>query len=448
MLTIVAVDQTVSDIMNEISFYVTISDNDVDTARRAIRTLGDIAVKLSVATEQSLTYLLDFLDTDVPHVLSETFVVLKDILRKYRNNDFCSTYLPQITKHWRTISDTKALISFVWILGEFGAFIDSAPYILESYVDTFDKQHYSVRLELLTATVKLFFGRAPETQKMLGRLFEAAIQDTSHADVHDRALFYYRLLKTNPTMARQVICSQKSIVTSFCEEESAELREKLFSEYNSLSVVYGKPAERFIITGPAVLGAEQEDEEEEEEEEEEYDEEFKEVEEEEDYQAGNEGRMKQRLLDDEEGDTPQAQSLEEAMNPMAAQASPAKMQAIVQFPVVANPKPLMPGDYQAKWKSAQTVKNYSFNTKTRPNPNDVEALVRSFKIMCIAASKNNDPAMFYMYAQREKTEEYFMIECKIYGNGRVDCVVKNDKNNGAELDGFYEFYKSIFSRYM
>lgn len=113
VLTIVATDQTVSEIMDEISFYVTISDNDSETSKRAIRAIGEIAVKLSIATEASLTYLLEFMEMDVPHILSETFVVLKDILRKYNNQDFCKTYLPQITKHWRTVEDPKAQVCII-----------------------------------------------------------------------------------------------------------------------------------------------------------------------------------------------------------------------------------------------------------------------------------------------------------------------------------------------
>lgn len=35
----------------------------------------------------------------------------------------------------------------------------------------------NVRIALITATVKLFFKRAPEVQKMLGKLFALAIED-------------------------------------------------------------------------------------------------------------------------------------------------------------------------------------------------------------------------------------------------------------------------------
>ena len=62
-----------------------------------------------------------------------------------------------------------------------------------------------LRAELLTATLKVFFKRPPETQAMLGRLLQAALADASNVDVHDRALFYYRLLSTDVAKAEQVV---------------------------------------------------------------------------------------------------------------------------------------------------------------------------------------------------------------------------------------------------
>merc|ERR1719334_1894088 len=103
-----------------------------------------------------------------------------------------------------------------------------------------------VRLEMLTAAVKLFFCRPPEVQQMLGRLFEKAISETNHPDVRDRALLYYRLLQHSPEEARRVICAPKEVVEEFQEEMDAESRDRIFDEFNSLSTVYRQPAAKFI----------------------------------------------------------------------------------------------------------------------------------------------------------------------------------------------------------
>ena len=46
-------------------------------------------------------------------------------------------------------------------------------------------------------------------QQMLGRLLDAVISDELHQDVHDRALLYYRLLKTNYGEVRWWLASEK-----------------------------------------------------------------------------------------------------------------------------------------------------------------------------------------------------------------------------------------------
>lgn len=62
------------------------------------------------------------------------------------------------------------------MFGEYGQDIESAPYILEYLIDHTDNEASpAVRLQLLSSTVKLFFKRPPECQRMLGRLFEKEI---------------------------------------------------------------------------------------------------------------------------------------------------------------------------------------------------------------------------------------------------------------------------------
>jgi len=81
---------------------------------------------------------------------------------------------------------------------------------------------------------------------MLGRLLASAIKDTSQIDVRDRALMYYRLLRLNLQEAQRVVNCPKVIVDVFAEANDDATKAKLFNEFNTLSVVYGQPEERFI----------------------------------------------------------------------------------------------------------------------------------------------------------------------------------------------------------
>lgn len=62
----------------------------------------------------------------------------------------------------------------------------------------------------------------------------------SYQDVHDRALLYYRLLQVNVEAAERVINPTKNPVAVFSGDQSAEAKDRIFDEFNSLAVVYRK----------------------------------------------------------------------------------------------------------------------------------------------------------------------------------------------------------------
>ena len=85
---------------------------------------------------------------------------------------------------------------------------------------------------------------------MLGRLIKKATEDVSSQDLHDRALFYYRLLRSSPdpNVAKSIITSKSMSMTTdqFAEEDDSELRAALMNEFNTLCTVYRCKAENFI----------------------------------------------------------------------------------------------------------------------------------------------------------------------------------------------------------
>jgi len=95
--------------------------------------------------------------------------------------------------------------------------------------------------------MKLFFKRAKEVQPVLGKLFKLACNDTSHPDVHDRALLYYRLIQANLGEAERIITASQATISKFTEDTPAELNDQLFEEFNTLSVIYGEPAIRWKV---------------------------------------------------------------------------------------------------------------------------------------------------------------------------------------------------------
>eukprot|EP01083_Nonionella_stella_P022282 61615_1 len=234
------------EILAELSEYVT--DVNVNIAKQAIMCIGRLAVKVNNCVDLSIEHLLGFLDLKNDYVSTSTFVVMKNILRKYP--DCFPAIVPHLHSHMSSMDEAEGKAAAIWMIGEYGGdenMLDDAPYVLESFIDAYEEEpHREVRLELLTATVKLFFKRPPEVQLMLGRLLKAAIDDTSSFDIRDRALLYYRLLEYDVHEAARVINCPKVVVNAFIEADDFAMKDRIFEEFNTLSVLYGKPSEKFI----------------------------------------------------------------------------------------------------------------------------------------------------------------------------------------------------------
>eukprot|EP00051_Salpingoeca_urceolata_P034243 m.24156 g.24156 ORF g.24156 m.24156 type:complete len:752 (-) comp7406_c0_seq1:68-2323(-) len=241
-------------IVEELAAYV--ADVDVDIARQSIQTLGRIAAKLPACADHIFSMLIAFLDIDASFssfVTAETLIVMKDLLRRYPDRAM------RVVAHLPTADDLDVLdeepaarAALVFLLGEYGEHLDAAPYILETMIDDVAEEvSHVVRLQLLTAAVKLFFKRPPECQKMLGRLLCHEMDEELHTDVHDRAMLYYRLLQTNVEEARRVLGQPAQSVTDFVEHRGLE-GDKIFTHFNTLSVIYGVP-----VDSPAIKTSEE-----------------------------------------------------------------------------------------------------------------------------------------------------------------------------------------------
>eukprot|EP00930_Biecheleria_cincta_P082420 TRINITY_DN72156_c0_g1_i1.p1 TRINITY_DN72156_c0_g1~~TRINITY_DN72156_c0_g1_i1.p1 ORF type:complete len:839 (+),score=187.58 TRINITY_DN72156_c0_g1_i1:175-2691(+) len=252
ILTVLADASSAEQVVTELSEYVT--DVDAEISRRAIRAIGKIAVHIPSTAEMIVSSLTNLLELDIDYVCTEAAVVMKDLVRKYPQQFQQAS--GAVERCLRIVTEPDGKCAVLWILGEYGSLIEDAPYLLEPMIQNFmEEQNGAVRLETLTATVKLFFSRAPEVQKMLGLLFEKAISECVHPDVRDRALLYYRLLQHSPEECRRVICAPKEAVEEFQEEMDADTRDRIFAEFNSLSTVYKQPASKFIqaATSPFVV---------------------------------------------------------------------------------------------------------------------------------------------------------------------------------------------------
>ncbi|CAE8620563.1 unnamed protein product, partial [Polarella glacialis] len=243
ILTMLADANSAEHIVTELSEYVT--DVDAMISRQAIRAIGKIAVNVASTADLIVSSLTSLLELDIDYVCTEAAVVMKDLVRKYPQQFESAS--GAVERCLKIVTEPEGKCAVLWILGEYGLLIEDAPYLLEPMIDGFmEEQNGSVRLEMLTAAVKLFFSRPPEMQKMLGKLLQQAIQESAHPDVRDRAILYYRLLEHSAEEARRVICAPKEVVEEFQEEMDADFRDRVFDEFNTLSTIYKQPAAKFL----------------------------------------------------------------------------------------------------------------------------------------------------------------------------------------------------------
>lgn len=240
------------DIVGELAECVASSDHTL--ARLSVRSLARIScrdVGGEGCAENITVRLVEMMDLDIAHVSSEAATALAAIVRKHpRLKELIAPPLPRVLKY---MVESRGKASIIYLMGECGEIIEEAPYSLEKLIDSYDGiSSTEVKIALLTSTMKLFFLRPPEVQKMLGRLLQKATEDVSCQDLHDRALLYYRLLRTatDPMVVQEVVATNSeltSTVSNFAEENfDHDIRDELMKEFNSLSIVYGTTSENFI----------------------------------------------------------------------------------------------------------------------------------------------------------------------------------------------------------
>lgn len=114
---------------------------DMDLVRRAVKAIGQVAIKIENASAKCVEVLEDLLATKVNYVVQEVVVVIKDILRKYPGYE---GVIPTLCKQIDELDEPNARGSLIWIVGEYAEKINNAEEILESFVEGFMEEFTQV----------------------------------------------------------------------------------------------------------------------------------------------------------------------------------------------------------------------------------------------------------------------------------------------------------------
>ncbi|KAJ2905001.1 hypothetical protein MKZ38_006657 [Zalerion maritima] len=219
---------------------------DMDIVRRAIKAIGQVAIKIEQASEKCVHALLDLMATKVNYVVQEVVVVIKDILRKYPGYE---GVIPTLCEHIDDLDEPHARGALIWIVGEYAEKINNADDILIGFVEGFMEEFTQTQLQILTAVVKLFLKKPDQCQGLVQKVLQAATAECDNPDIRDRAYVYWRLLSGDLAIAKNIVLKEKPPIETTMTSLPPALLEQLLGELSTLASVYHKPPESFVGHG-------------------------------------------------------------------------------------------------------------------------------------------------------------------------------------------------------
>ena len=190
-------DENVSEVLAELKEYA--SEVDVDFVRKAVRSIGRLAIKISSASDQCISTLLTLMQTKISYVVQEAIVVIKDIFRRYPNQ--YESIITTLCENLDVLDEPEAKAAMIWIVGQYADRIENSDELLEDFAYTYKEEPAEVRLllylkgiadipkvqlALLTATVKLFIRRPSAAQDLLPKVLKLATEEADNPDLRDR----------------------------------------------------------------------------------------------------------------------------------------------------------------------------------------------------------------------------------------------------------------------
>ncbi|CAG8433010.1 6312_t:CDS:2 [Ambispora gerdemannii] len=241
----------VDQVLSELKEYAT--EVDVDFVRKAVRSIGRLAVKIEQTADRCIAALMELIQTKVNYVVQEAIVVIKDIFRKYPNQ--YERIIGTLCENLDNLDEPEAKAAMIWIIGQYADRIENSDELLDDFLYTFLEEPVEVQLALLTATVKLFIKRPTAGKDLVPKVLKWATEDVDNPDLRDRGYIYWRLLSTDPAAAKAVVLSEKPRISTETDNMEPGLLDELLLHISSLSSIYHKSPQTFIHHNEMIAGS-------------------------------------------------------------------------------------------------------------------------------------------------------------------------------------------------
>ena len=215
---------------------------DVHFVRKSVRAIGKLAIKIETAAQDCIDSLLELVSTKVSYIVQEATVVIRNIFRKYPNR--YESIISVLCENLDDLDEPEAKAAMIWVIGEYADRIENSDVLLDDFLYSFHDEPVEVQLALLTATVKLFIQRPTKGQELVPKVLKWATEETDNPDLRDRGYMYWRLLSTDPELAKKVVMGPKPPITAESEKLDPATLEEMCLNVGTLATVYLKPVQQ------------------------------------------------------------------------------------------------------------------------------------------------------------------------------------------------------------
>ena len=217
--------------------------------RKSVRAIGKLAIKIEPAAQDCIDSLLELVATKVSYIVQEATVVIRNIFRKYPNR--YESIISILCENLDSLDEPEAKAAMIWVIGEYADRIENSDVLLDDFLYSFADEPVEVQLALLTATVKLFIQRPTKGQELVPKVLKWATEETDNPDLRDRGYMYWRLLSTDPALAKQVVMGPKPAITAESEKLDPATLEEMCLNVGTLATVYLKPVQQVFRSARA-----------------------------------------------------------------------------------------------------------------------------------------------------------------------------------------------------
>lgn len=179
-------------ILEELIQYAT--DIDIQMSRKAIRAIGNLAVKLNEeAAHGCVDALLDLLEFGVEYVVQEIISVFRNILRKHPKR--FESIIGELVRYTNSVQEPESKNAMIWIITNYSYALPNYMKFFQVFSSNLLRETSDTQFSILTSSVK-FFIRDPnyQTEELCIKVLKQCTEKTNNPDLRDRAFMYWRLL--------------------------------------------------------------------------------------------------------------------------------------------------------------------------------------------------------------------------------------------------------------